>query len=248
VQKLLDYGLAIRLDKPFFKDSNNPMGTPQYIAPEVLNECLYSKAVDVWALGVILYNLAIGIGPFEVFYNWKQTKENPNSIKHILNAVKSKEVVLPPELNPLLVDLIKKCLNRNHLERIVIKEVIEHEFFLDPTKRKPLITASIGSKFGTMFSSQKIKRATSQNASHNMTSSLKSVQGISAMLSSKLILTTRGEVSGEEQNRHKYRFRVQQFVERPQQSADGGWKASADKHIRRITNQLQYQKWQNKCP
>ena len=109
-------------------------------------------------------------------------------------------MVYPVDMNPQLCDLIGKCLNRNHLERITIKEVVEHEFFSDPAKRKPLLTASIGSKFGSMFSSQKIKRATSQSASHTTSTSLKSVQGISAMLTSKQMTLQRGQIGRQKQD------------------------------------------------
>lgn len=41
-------------------------GTPNYIAPEILNEHSgHSYAADIWSLGVIIYTLLIGKPPFE---------------------------------------------------------------------------------------------------------------------------------------------------------------------------------------
>jgi polo-like kinase 1 len=40
-------------------------GTPNYIAPEILNKSGHSFEVDIWALGVIVYSLIIGKPPFE---------------------------------------------------------------------------------------------------------------------------------------------------------------------------------------
>lgn len=38
-------------------NESNPVGTPYYLAPEIWKERAYSKLSDVWALGVILYEL-----------------------------------------------------------------------------------------------------------------------------------------------------------------------------------------------
>lgn len=40
-------------------------GTPNYIAPEILEDRGHSFAADVWALGVLVYTLLVGKPPFE---------------------------------------------------------------------------------------------------------------------------------------------------------------------------------------
>ena len=38
-------------------DNENPIGTPYYVAPEIWTNRVYSRASDIWALGVILYEM-----------------------------------------------------------------------------------------------------------------------------------------------------------------------------------------------
>ena len=59
--KLIDFGTAQVFDPT--KQLKEQIGTPYYIAPEVLNK-KYSKECDVWSSGVICYILLSGIPPF----------------------------------------------------------------------------------------------------------------------------------------------------------------------------------------
>ncbi|KAI7798794.1 serine/threonine-protein kinase DCLK1 [Triplophysa rosa] len=58
--KLADFGLAMVITEPVF----TVCGTPTYVAPEILAETGYGVAVDVWAMGVILFVLLSGFPPF----------------------------------------------------------------------------------------------------------------------------------------------------------------------------------------
>uniref|UniRef100_A0A183B765 Protein kinase domain-containing protein n=1 Tax=Echinostoma caproni TaxID=27848 RepID=A0A183B765_9TREM len=61
--KVADFGLAIRVrdDRPHW---NGLAGTYAYMAPEMLQGIAYTKAVDMWSMGVILYLLLSGHPPF----------------------------------------------------------------------------------------------------------------------------------------------------------------------------------------
>lgn len=60
--KLADFGFATSLDGA---NLTTQCGTPNYVAPEILNKQRYGKAVDMWAVGVITFILLGGYPPFD---------------------------------------------------------------------------------------------------------------------------------------------------------------------------------------
>lgn len=62
--KIGDFGLATKLE--FEKEKKRTVcGTPNYIAPEILEGKGYTYKVDIWSIGVIIYTLYTGVPPFE---------------------------------------------------------------------------------------------------------------------------------------------------------------------------------------
>ncbi|WP_187366544.1 serine/threonine-protein kinase [Trebonia kvetii] len=62
---LVDFGVAKAIDAPRLTDSGLVIGTPEFIAPEMLNGQAASPATDMWALGVTLYMAVEGRAPFK---------------------------------------------------------------------------------------------------------------------------------------------------------------------------------------
>jgi serine/threonine protein kinase len=61
--KIGDFGLSVKLKNS--KDRKyTTCGTPNYIAPEILNEIGHSYEVDIWSIGIILYAMLFGKPPF----------------------------------------------------------------------------------------------------------------------------------------------------------------------------------------
>ena len=62
--KFCDFGLSTKIN--FIGEKKRTIcGTPNYIAPEILEEEGHSYESDIWSLGVIIYTLLYGKPPFE---------------------------------------------------------------------------------------------------------------------------------------------------------------------------------------
>ncbi|KAH8984068.1 kinase-like domain-containing protein, partial [Lactarius hatsudake] len=59
--KIADFGLSKVI---WNKVTMTPCGTVGYTAPEIVKDERYSKSVDMWALGCVLYTLLCGFPPF----------------------------------------------------------------------------------------------------------------------------------------------------------------------------------------
>ena len=124
-----DFGLAKVLDEG--EVATTFAGTPDYLAPEIIKSEEYAFPVDWWTLGVLTYELVVGMSPFF-------TRENRNVLfKNILqrpimypNAQKH-GIAMSEELK----DFINKCLDRDPSKRLGSNggpdEILNHPWFSD---------------------------------------------------------------------------------------------------------------------
>jgi serine/threonine protein kinase len=64
--KLGDFGIAKILDAPALTLNEQRFGTPGYIAPEAIQGAPITPSFDLYALGVVIYNMLTGVMPFDV--------------------------------------------------------------------------------------------------------------------------------------------------------------------------------------
>ena len=116
--KIGDFGLATKLDYDGEK-KRTVCGTPNYIAPEVL-EGEHSYEVDVWAIGIIIYTLLIGKPPFE-------SRDINVTYKHI----KEIDFKFPDnaKISYAAIKLIKRILVKNPEDRPSFDEILIDDFF-----------------------------------------------------------------------------------------------------------------------
>uniref|UniRef100_A0A0G4FKL9 Calmodulin n=1 Tax=Chromera velia CCMP2878 TaxID=1169474 RepID=A0A0G4FKL9_9ALVE len=119
--KLIDFGFS-RLFHPNLSSSVQAVvGTLYYLAPESVKSREFSIAVDMWAMGVIVYMLLAGTPPFYA----KEKEETLNRI------CKGKYKMTGREWDSISAeakDFVKRCLVVNPQKRMTAHEAMQHEF------------------------------------------------------------------------------------------------------------------------
>lgn len=156
--KVADFGLAKIIGEESF--TTTLCGTPSYVAPEILEDSRhrrYTRAVDVWSLGVVLYICLCGFPPFSDELN---TRENPYSLTQ---QIKTGRFDYPSpywdSVGDPALDLIDRMLTVDVEKRYTIDDCLEHPW----TTQKPMnpndsTDGLVGGIAGLDFSKRKLLR------------------------------------------------------------------------------------------
>jgi serine/threonine-protein kinase Chk2 len=131
--KLADFGLAKIIGEESF--TTTLCGTPSYVAPEILEDTKhrrYTKAVDIWSLGVVLYICLCGFPPFS---DELYSKENPYTLTQQIRMGRF-DYPSPywDSVGDPALDLIDRMLTVDVGKRYTIDECLEHPW----TTQKPI--------------------------------------------------------------------------------------------------------------
>ena len=118
--RILDFGLS-KILGPYEK-CNEPYGTLTYCAPEIIVDEPYSKAVDLWSLGIMTYLMVSGKLPFNSEY------ENEIARKVVYDEPDYTRNPIWKNISSECKDFIKKLLNKDQNKRMTIKEALEHKW------------------------------------------------------------------------------------------------------------------------
>ena len=116
VVKLCDFGFARAMSSATMV-LTSIKGTPLYMAPELVQEQPYNHTVDLWSLGVILYELFVGQPPFYT-----------NSIYSLIQKIVRDPLRWPENISPPFKSFLKGLLNKKPSERLTWPALADHPF------------------------------------------------------------------------------------------------------------------------
>lgn len=103
-------------------------GTLDYLSPEMIDRKPHSYAVDIWSLGVLCYELLVGLPPFD-----------SEEVKQTCNKIRGVHINYPGFVSENAKDLIGKLLVINPEQRLSLSKVLQHSWILQnaPEGSKP---------------------------------------------------------------------------------------------------------------
>ena len=117
--KIGDFGLATIINEN--EKKKDIVGTPIFVAPEIVNEnnIGYSFEVDIWAIGIIMYNLLTGDYPFK------------GDEKKLYEKILKSDFDFPEniKISEAAKDLIKQILVKDPRKRPSLVQILYHDFF-----------------------------------------------------------------------------------------------------------------------
>lgn len=127
--KVADFGSSKYLDE-IKANLTTPAGTPNWMAPEMMNQEKYDSKADIWGLGCLLIEMATGKPPWGEFQNSFQALYTI--------AMRKSAPPFPSEISEDLRDFLEKCLKYEPGERLSADELREHGFLRRRNWRKKL--------------------------------------------------------------------------------------------------------------
>eukprot|EP00158_Paraphelidium_tribonemae_P005735 Partr_v1_DN27497_c1_g1_i1_m72422 putative AGC family protein kinase len=121
--KITDFGL-VKEGVGAYDVTSTFCGTPEYLAPEILEEENYGISVDWWALGVVMYELMVGRPPFGP----------TNNMEKLFHNIIHQTIMFPPSLSNEARSILEALLERDCTKRLGSSqadgdEVKQHQFF-----------------------------------------------------------------------------------------------------------------------
>ena len=123
---LSDFGIATHCKEG--EKRNTYCGTNEYLAPEVIRAEPYDEKIDIWAIGILIYECVSPLGktPFNKIDFLQRTDDNK---EYIIKNEKDLKIKYDKDFDPLAKNLIEKILKINPKERLSINKILNHIFF-----------------------------------------------------------------------------------------------------------------------
>lgn len=124
--KLTDFGWSNYYSNEHATPRYTICGTFEYLSPEMVKETGHTPAVDIWCLGIFLYEMLCGYTPFKA-----------SGKDSLMENIAKGKIKFPITMSPLAKNLITKILEKNPIKRINIDKIKQHEWYKQYANSSP---------------------------------------------------------------------------------------------------------------
>jgi NIMA (never in mitosis gene a)-related kinase len=140
--KLGDFGIAKGL-KSTWEKAKTMVGTPYYLSPEIINSKPYDSKCDIWALGILLYELmtfkmpfnAVSLPLLSIKINRGVYQPPPGTYSSEIKDLLKKCLTLEPEKRPSIDDILQLPLIKNRINNFLNEVQYDQDLFKTMAKK-----------------------------------------------------------------------------------------------------------------